>query len=70
MNNLVYKAAYTSEKLCNENKLLNIPIYQRLFVWEEEQINLLLQDLEETFKNSPRISIEIYYNYIGKILKL
>ena len=50
MSNLEYKAAYTPAKLID--RILNIPIYQRLFVWEEEQINLLLQDLEEAFKKS------------------
>ena len=49
MNNLEYKAAYTPEKLTAENRKLNIPIYQRLFVWEEEQINLLLKDLINAF---------------------
>ena len=33
-----------------KKKKLNIPIYQRLFVWEEEQINLLLDDLESASK--------------------
>ena len=50
MSNLEYKAAYTPAKLVD--RILNIPIYQRLFVWEEEQINLLLKDLEEAFKKS------------------
>ena len=50
MSNLEYKAAYTPAKLVD--RILNIPIYQRLFVWEEEQINRLLQDLEEAFKKS------------------
>ena len=53
MNNLEYKAAYTPTQLATENRKLNIPIYQRLFVWEEEQINLLLQDLENSFNNFP-----------------
>ena len=51
MNNLEYKAAYTPKKLTAENRKLNIPIYQRLFVWEEEQINLLLEDLKNAFEN-------------------
>ena len=50
MKNLEYKAAYTPKKLTAENRKLNIPIYQRLFVWEEEQINLLLEDLINAFK--------------------
>ena len=50
MKNLEYKAAYTPKKLTAENRKLNIPIYQRLFVWEEEQINLLLEDLINAFE--------------------
>ena len=46
MSNIVYKAAFTPEKIASGTKKLNIPIYQRLFVWEEEQINLLLNDLK------------------------
>ena len=52
MNNLEYKAAYTPKKLTAENRKLNIPIYQRLFVWEEEQINLLLEDLKNAFNEA------------------
>jgi len=33
---------------------LLVPLYQRLFVWEEEQINQLLEDLEQAFHtNTP-----------------
>ena len=49
MKNIEYKEAYTPGILVKEDKLLNIPIYQRLFVWEEEQINQLLKDLSEAF---------------------
>ncbi len=35
----------TPASLCNTRKSLVIPIYQRLFVWGEEQIMNLLQDL-------------------------
>ena len=50
MKNIEYKAAYTPKKLTAENRKLNIPIYQRLFVWEEEQINLLLANLINAFE--------------------
>ena len=60
MSNLEYKASYTPAQLAVENKKLNIPIYQRLFVWEEEQIELLLDDLNNiSGNNSPY--------YIGSI---
>lgn len=52
MSNLEYKASYTPAQLAVENKKLNIPIYQRLFVWEEEQIELLLDDLTSTSGNN------------------
>lgn len=47
-----YKPAVTPEQIANEGLFLNIPIYQRLFVWEEEQINLLLDDLFNAFKKT------------------
>lgn len=50
MSNIVYNAAFTPEKIAENKKKLNIPIYQRLFVWEEEQINLLLDDLNRAFE--------------------
>ena len=39
----------TPLSLGNSHLRLNIPIYQRLFVWGEEQINQLLKDLYESF---------------------
>lgn len=47
-----YKSAYSIKTLVDKNIQLNIPIYQRLFVWEEEQINLLLNDLYNSFCTS------------------
>ena len=47
-----YNAAYSIKTLMDKNIQLNIPIYQRLFVWEEEQINLLLHDLYNSFSPS------------------
>lgn len=43
--NTNYDAPFTPATITANNKILNIPIYQRLFVWGEEQINLLLYDL-------------------------
>ena len=37
--------AATPETIVSVGKLLSIPIYQRLFVWADEQIDNLLQDL-------------------------
>lgn len=56
-----YNAAYSIKTLMDKNIQLNIPIYQRLFVWEEEQINLLLNDLYNSFTapNNPPYYIGI-----------
>ena len=56
-----YNAAYSIKTLMDKNIQLNIPIYQRLFVWEEEQINLLLHDLYNSFTapNNPPYYIGI-----------
>lgn len=43
--NINYNAPFTPKEITTKNKVLNIPVYQRLFVWGEEQIKLLLQDL-------------------------
>ncbi len=43
-NNEIYTIATLPTVLCA------IPIYQRLFVWDKEQINKLLDDLYEAFK--------------------
>ena len=44
--------ASTPASLVDCNKLFNIPIYQRLFVWGEEQINLLLNDLFDAMSSA------------------
>ena len=60
-----YKGAYSIKTLADENIKLNIPIYQRLFVWEEEQIHLLLNDLYHSFCASN----EAYYIGIVTIVE-
>lgn len=46
---------YNPEKIQKEGVQFVIPIYQRLFVWEEEQITTLLEDLWQAFeRNSDR----------------
>ena len=47
-----YMPASTPASLVDCNKLFNIPIYQRLFVWGEEQINLLLNDLFDAMSSA------------------
>ena len=43
---------YTPELLSTRGKLV-IPIYQRLFVWEDERIRKLLDDLANSFIQNP-----------------
>lgn len=53
MNNLDLKEAYTPKTLCEFH--FKIPIYQRLFVWGEDQILQLLEDLRSAADSpSPR----------------
>lgn len=59
-----YKGAYSINTLVKEEKKLNIPIYQRLFVWEEEQINLLLNDLYNSFSSSNEDKAPYYIGII------
>ena len=50
-------------KEVEENQFFfNIPIYQRLFVWEEEQIKTLLEDIETAFSDKKDLF------YLGGIL--
>ena len=46
---------FTPQRIVDDNILLSIPVYQRLFVWGEEQINKLLEDLyNASLMTSPR----------------
>lgn len=48
----------TLKRVVEEDLLFNIPIYQRLYVWGEQQIRTLLGDLNRAFINSKN---ENYY---------
>ncbi len=45
--------AYTPATIVAENKSFSIPLYQRLFEWDTENIEILLDDLYRAYKNSP-----------------
>lgn len=51
---------YTPAKICEEEKCFNIPIYQRLFEWGNEQIEQLLNDLYNQYKKNTE-NPEPYY---------
>lgn len=47
---------YTPQKIVEEKLSFSIPLYQRLFSWEEKQINGLLHDLKDHFCGSKKDS--------------
>jgi uncharacterized protein with ParB-like and HNH nuclease domain len=48
--NEVHSELVTVDDLIKSNNRYNIPRYQRLYVWEDEQVDTLLQDLFEAYK--------------------
>lgn len=55
---------YTPHRIANDNMLYTIPIYQRLFEWNTENIVTLLEDLKKKFEH--RDGKDDYY-YIGML---
>lgn len=49
---------YTPERIASGSEHFVIPIYQRLFEWDSENVSILLNDLYRSFKISPQ---EEYY---------
>ena len=49
------KAHYTVKKLVDEKRTMSIPIFQRLFVWEEEQTRQLLEDLKKSMEKNKEL---------------
>lgn len=49
---------YTPERIASSSERFVIPIYQRLFEWDNESVSILLNDLYHSFKISPE---EEYY---------
>lgn len=43
---------YTPHTITNENLFYTIPIYQRLFEWDTDNINTLLEDLKKEYDNT------------------
>lgn len=43
----------TIENIVSNNEFFNIPIYQRLYVWGDDQIKTLLEDLKRGFESAP-----------------
>lgn len=55
---------YTPNKIAEDNLIYTIPIYQRLFEWDTENIVTLLEDLKKKYEN--RDGKDDYY-YIGML---
>ncbi len=52
-NDIPIKSKLTTLKtIVNENVFFRIPIYQRLYVWEEDQVNTLLEDVYRASENN------------------
>ncbi|MBE6250971.1 MAG: DUF262 domain-containing protein [Bacteroidales bacterium] len=51
MNNSEYRSAYIIlTDIVKEDKYFNVPIYQRLYVWKQAQVNTLLEDIYNAFE--------------------
>lgn len=52
----------TLKSLVEKQYVFNIPIYQRLYVWQEEQVKTLLEDIEAAFNDGKELF------YLGGVL--
>ncbi|QTA82713.1 DUF262 and DUF1524 [Desulfonema limicola] len=52
----------TLKDIVEKDYFFNVPIYQRLYVWEEDQIKTLLEDIETAYDNNKELF------YIGGVL--
>ena len=64
-----FNPPFTPRVISEKDRLLNIPIYQRLFVWENEQIDLLLSDLWKSWNNNNGLSVPYYIGIITVVEK-
>lgn len=51
--------AYTPAKIVEKDLSFSIPLYQRLFEWNTENVELLLDDLYRAYKNNPEENYHI-----------
>lgn len=63
---MTHDQKYTAETIASSDTVFYIPLYQRLFEWGEEQINGLITDLHEQFKDNYRNKTQKDY-YIGML---
>ena len=56
----------TLEQIVNDKLEFQIPVYQRPYVWDEIEINKLLEDLEHNFKNNSENNYFVGNTYVVK----
>lgn len=61
---------YSCASIVKEGIRFAIPIYQRLFVWGESQIEKLLQDVTRTSAKSQEDIADLYYIGIVTIMRI
>lgn len=59
---MVKSELFTINDIVDKDFSFEIPIYQRLYVWKDEQVKILLDDLYESFKSNKDIF------YLGNVL--
>lgn len=59
---MVKSKLFTINDIVEKDFSFEIPIYQRLYVWKDEQVKILLDDLYESFKSNKDIF------YLGNVL--
>ncbi len=59
----IRSAAYSLQQLVRASYCFNVPRYQRLYVWGDEQVRTLLEDLRTAFERNRKADY-----YVGGIL--
>ena len=57
----IEKTHFTPSKIVEKNLKFRIPLYQRPYAWETEQVEVLLKDLYLAFKNQTKNQTKDYY---------
>lgn len=52
MSDMKLERPFTPRRLVERGMMLNVPVYQRLFVWEADRIQKLLLDLADSYRQS------------------
>jgi uncharacterized protein with ParB-like and HNH nuclease domain len=59
----VHSGILTLEEIVQQNIHFNIPIYQRLYVWKSDQIQMLVEDIKASYLNDSKD-----YFYLGSVI--